>query len=121
MTDEHPDEQHGGGTLGIDDGVCEQLARRCERLRSDLDAVIERLQMFAPTDHTIFGDCAEGRGWQKVVQSAATGSDGSLTRVLEEHCSMLTGFADNLRRTSTAYLETESASADRCRAVGLPR
>ncbi|CPW53862.1 Hypothetical protein ERS075547_06522 [Mycobacteroides abscessus] len=69
-------------TLRLADGACEELAMRCELLRSAFAAVIARLDTFAPANHAIFGDCEEGRGWWRVVHDAVRAPTGSLTAIL---------------------------------------
>ncbi|AMW19673.1 hypothetical protein [Mycobacteroides chelonae] len=107
-------------TLRLADGACEELAARCELLRSAFAAAIARLDTIAPVDHTIFGDCAEGRGWYQVVHDAVRAPAGSLTAVLEQHRSVLTEFAETFRRIGDAYLDIDidTNSADCSRKAG---
>ncbi|MUM18758.1 hypothetical protein FZI91_13550 [Mycobacterium sp. CBMA271] len=108
-------------TLRLADGACEKLAARCELLRSELAGAVARLDMFAPVNHAIFGDCEEGRGWNRVLHDIAWAPTGSLTATLEEHGCLLTEFADTFRRIGDAYLDTDRGSADRATEVGRQR
>lgn len=99
-------------TLRLADGACEELATRCELLRSTFAGVIARLDTFVPANHVIFGDCEEGRGWGRVVHDAAQAPTGSLAAVLEQHRCVLTEFAETFRRIGDAYAEVDTGSAD---------
>ncbi|BAX97427.1 hypothetical protein MSTE_02113 [Mycobacteroides stephanolepidis] len=105
-------------TLRLADGACEELAARCELLRSAFAGVISRLDTISPVGHAIFGDCAEGRGWHQVVHDAVRAPMGSLTAVLEQHRSVLTEFAETFRRIGDAYLDIDTNSADGARKAG---
>ncbi|ALR11622.1 hypothetical protein BST43_19175 [Mycobacteroides saopaulense] len=115
MSLDDPDTYIDLSTLRLADGACEELATRCELLRSAFASVIARLETFAPVNHAIFGDCEEGRGWGRVLHDAALASSGSLGAVLEQHRSVLTEFAESYRRIGDAYLDVDRSSADRSR------
>lgn len=104
-------------TLRLADGACEELAARCELLRSAFAGTIARLDTFAPVSHAMFGDCEEGRGWGRVVHDTVRGPTGSLVAILEQHRSALTEFAETFRRIGAAYLDIDGRSADCSRKV----
>lgn len=66
-------------TLRLADGACEELAMRCELLRSAFAAVIARLDTFAPANHAIFGDC-EGTGLVASRSRCGPSADGIADR-----------------------------------------
>lgn len=112
MPDAEQDTYIDLATLRLADGTCEELATRCELLRSAFAGMIAHLGTFAPVNHAIFGDCEEGRGWRRVVHDAVHAPSGSLVAVLEQHRSVLTEFAETFRRIGDAYVDADACAAD---------
>ncbi|HZQ31471.1 MAG TPA: hypothetical protein VFB19_07030 [Mycobacterium sp.] len=53
------------------------------------------------------GDCAEGRGWVRLLEEKATGAN-SLRWLLERHAANLNMIADQFRSTTEPYGEADS-------------
>ena len=86
-----------------------EVATLCERAAADLSARQPAVSALADDVHRGWlGDCEEGRGWARLLQDKATGSN-SLRWLVEQHVANLMTIAERYRQTIGGYAEADRA------------
>jgi hypothetical protein len=84
-------------------GGGDDRAMLCERAAAELRTLGCEIARFAVGVHDGWlGDCAEGRGWARLLQDKSDGAN-SLRWLLEQHAANLTAIARQFRCTTTPY------------------
>jgi hypothetical protein len=82
-------------------------AALCERAAAELTEQAQATARFADgLDDGWLGDCAEGRGWARLLQEKAVGAK-SLRWLLERHAANILAIADQFRRVTGPYVDVD--------------
>jgi hypothetical protein len=83
-------------------------AALCEQAAARLAAHAQTATAFTDALHDGWlGDCEEGRGWALLLHDKAVG-ENSLRWLIDRHVANLTAIADQFRRTTRPYGDTDS-------------
>jgi hypothetical protein len=95
--------------LYVEPGAGHRAAALCEAAAGELAACAAELDTESSGERSWLGDCAEGRGWHRLVEEQTA----SLRRLLEQHAQNLSAFAARLRGVDATYHDADRGGADR--------